>query len=159
MEGRPLVLEKESTQLMCAGSEQPTKHQQSILGDRESFDEVQEAVLSLMEVHEYSEHDVFSVRVAFEEALANALLHGHQGDESNQIEVSWIVTDEFLEIEVVDQGRGYDPETIPDPTADENLTLPSGRGLAMIRAFMSEVEVNERGNHVKMMRRKNQSKK
>jgi serine/threonine-protein kinase RsbW len=144
---------------MCAYSEQPMKHQQTILGDRESFDEVQDAVLSLMEALEYSEHDLFSVRVAFEEALANALLHGHQGDESNQIDVSWIVTDEYLEIEVIDQGRGYDPETIPDPTADENLTLPSGRGLAMIRAFMTEVEVNERGNHVKMIRRKNQSSK
>jgi len=142
---------------MCVGKQQPTKHQQTILGDRESFDEVQDAVLSLMEEFGYSEHDLFSVRVAFEEALANALLHGHHGDETNEINISWVVTDERIEIEVVDQGRGYDPETIPDPTADENLTLTSGRGLAMIRAFMNEVEVNERGNLVKMMRRKNQS--
>ena len=142
---------------MCTDKQQPTKHQQTILGDRESVEEVQDAVLPLMEEFGYSEHDSFSVRVALEEALANALLHGHQGDETNEINVTWIVNDECIEIEVVDQGRGYDPETIPDPTADENLTLPSGRGLAMIRAFMNEVEVNERGNHVKMMRRKNQA--
>ena len=104
-----------------------------------------------MKSFEYSEHELFSVRVAFEEALANALLHGHQGDETNTIKVSWIVDDMRVEIEVEDQGRGYNPETIPDPTADENLTLPSGRGLAMIRAFMSAVSVNERGNRVRMV--------
>ena len=139
---------------MCSDSKQPNKHARTILGIRDSFDEVQESVLALMKDFEYSDHDLFSVRVAFEEALANALLHGHQGDEMNKIEVQWYVDNEFVEIDVIDQGRGYDPETIPDPTANENLTLPSGRGLAMIRAFMCEVSVNERGNHVNMKRQK-----
>lgn len=139
---------------MCSNREQSKRQQRTILGDRDSFDEVQESVLDLMHGFDYSDHDLFSVRVAFEEALANALLHGHQGDESNEIQVSWIVTDEYLEIEVTDQGRGYNPDAIPDPTADENLTLPSGRGLAMIRAFMHEVHLNNRGNQLKMIRRK-----
>jgi serine/threonine-protein kinase RsbW len=139
---------------MCSDSKQPSKHEQTILGVRDSFDEVQESVLDLMREFNYSDHDLFSVRVAFEEALANALLHGHQGDTSNKIKVWWYVDDEIVELDVIDQGRGYDPETIPDPTANENLTLPSGRGLAMIRAFMCEVSVNDRGNHVKMKRHK-----
>ena len=139
---------------MCSQHQQPEKQKRTILGDRDSFDEVQDVVLALMEQFEYSEHDLFSVRVAFEEALANALLHGHQGDVSNVIEVTWIVNDESVELEVIDQGRGYDPETIPDPTANENLTLPSGRGLAMIHAFMHDVHVNVRGNHLRMIRRK-----
>ncbi len=141
---------------MCAEQEHPSKQQQTILGDRASFDEVQEAVLALMKAKEYSEHQLFSVRVAIEEALANALLHGHQGDTSAEIKVSWHVTDEQVVIEVIDQGRGYDPESIPDPTATENLTLPSGRGLAMIKAFMSEVHLNERGNHLTIVRCKHQ---
>ncbi len=139
---------------MCSNAEQPNKHQVTIQGVRESFDEVQESVLELMHKFEYSDHDLFSVRVALEEALANALLHGHQGEATDVIEVSWTVTSECVQIEVVDQGRGYDPEAIPDPTATENLTLPSGRGLAMIRAFMTEVHVNELGNHLKMVRRR-----
>jgi serine/threonine-protein kinase RsbW len=139
---------------MCLKNEQPYKQQRTILGVRESFDEVQEAVLTLMVDQQYSEHDLFSVRVALEEALANALLHGHSGDEEREIEVHWHVTLAHVEIQVIDQGRGYDPEAIPDPTATENLTLPSGRGLAMIRAFMTEVELNERGNHLTMIRHK-----
>ncbi len=128
------------------------KHHRTILGNRESFDAVQESVLAMMKELEYSEHQLFSVRVAIEEALANALLHGHQGDKTSEIKVSWHVNDERVEIEVVDQGRGYDPESIPDPTANENLTLPSGRGLAMIRAFMNEVHLNDCGNHLRMVR-------
>jgi serine/threonine-protein kinase RsbW len=107
-----------------------------------------------MHENQYSEHDKFSVRVALEEALANAVLHGHHGDEDFEINVSWKVDDETVEITVIDQGCGYDPETIPDPTAEENLTLPSGRGLAMIKAFMDSVHLNEVGNQVKMIRRK-----
>ena len=139
---------------MCSENKNPNREQRTILGVRESFDEVQEAVLQRMAEEKYSEHDLFSVRVAFEEALANALLHGHSGDVEREIEVHWHVTSSFVELQVIDQGRGYDPEAIPDPTATENLTLPSGRGLAMIRAFMNEVELNERGNHLKMIRHK-----
>jgi serine/threonine-protein kinase RsbW len=102
----------------------------------------------------YEEHDIFSVRIALEEALANALLHGHQGETGHPIEVVWKVSEIQVEITITDQGRGYDPGTIPDPTADENLTLPSGRGLAMMRAFMDHVEVNEQGNKVTMSREK-----
>ncbi len=103
---------------------------------------------------EYSEHDVFSVRISLEEALANALLHGHQGEAEHPIKVKWRVNTTQVEITITDQGRGYNPETIPDPTAEENLTLPSGRGLAMMRAFMDHVEVNAQGNMVTMLRTK-----
>ena len=62
--------------------------------------------------------------------------------------------DDAVRLEVADEGRGFNPEVIPDPTADENLTLPSGRGLAMIRAFMDEVEVIAPGNRLVMRRRR-----
>jgi serine/threonine-protein kinase RsbW len=104
----------------------------------------------------YTETDLFSVRVAIEEALANALLHGHQGDKSRDIEVEWKVDTNTVEIAVTDQGRGYDPKMVPDPTADENLALPSGRGVAMIHSFMDVVHINEKGNKVTMVRQSEQ---
>lgn len=129
-------------------------HTRVVQGTREEFDEIQQTILSLMKSLDYIEHDIFSVRISLEEALANALLHGHQGDSVHPIEVAWKVTSEQVDITVSDQGRGYDPVTIPDPTADENLTLPSGRGLAMMRAFMDTVELNDQGNIVTMSRAK-----
>ena len=53
---------------------------------------------------------------------------------------------------VCDSGRGYDESAVPDPTADENLTLPSGRGLAMIRAFMNQVTISDSGRRIEMIR-------
>mgnify|MGYP002021877954 CR=1 FL=1 len=51
---------------------------------------------------------------------------------------------------IVDEGPGYDPDSVPDPTADENLTVASGRGLTLIRAFMTEVTVVAPGNRLEM---------
>ena len=132
--------------------EQHNHEKRVIVGDRDAFDKIESSVLALMESLHYCEDSIFSVRVAIEEALANALLHGHGGDTSKEIEVTWLVNDVAVEFSVTDQGRGYDPSSIPDPTADENLNIPSGRGLAMINAFMDEVVLNERGNQVYMKR-------
>jgi serine/threonine-protein kinase RsbW len=137
---------------MCSQPEDTNSESRTVKGTREAFDEIQDNVLARMIDFQYTETDLFSVRVAIEEALANALLHGHQGDKGLEIEVSWKVDGTSVEISVKDQGRGYDPNMVPDPTADENLTLPSGRGVAMMRSFMDEVLINERGNKVTMVR-------
>ena len=139
---------------MCSQPEDTNSESRIVMGTREAFDEIQDNVLVRMNDFHYTETDLFSVRVAIEEALANALLHGHQGDKSLKIEVAWKVDGTSVEISVKDQGRGYDPAMVPDPTADENLNIPSGRGLAMISAFMDEVVLNERGNRVCMKRLK-----
>ena len=53
-------------------------------------------------------------------------------------------------IEVVDQGPGFDPDMVPDPTCDENLEKPCGRGILLMRSYMSQVEFNSQGNCVTM---------
>ena len=135
---------------MCTLTDHPNKCQQTIEGVRESFDEIENSVVQKMASFAYEEDAIFSVRVAIEEAFANALLHGHRGETSITIDVEWCVTESYVEFMISDQGRGFDPSSIPDPTADENLTIPSGRGLAMMNAFMDEIERNERGNTVRM---------
>lgn len=138
---------------MCSQPEDTNSEVRSLKGTRDAFDDIQDAILARMIDFQYTETDLFSVRVAIEEALANALLHGHQGDKNLDIEVWWKVDDKSVKISVEDQGRGYDPNMVPDPTADENLTLPSGRGVAMMRSFMDDVCISEKGNKVTMTRR------
>lgn len=141
---------------MCNNSEHLGHESCIIEGTRDGFDQVESNILNLMKSLFYSEDAMFSVRVAIEEALANALLHGHHGDVQKEITVTWKVDEIAVEFSVTDQGRGYDSKSIPDPTADENLNIPSGRGLAMISAFMDEITLNEQGNCVFMKRLKNQ---
>ena len=137
---------------MCSQNIYPEHQHRVVTGTRDAFDGIQQEILSSMEEFGFIEDDLFAVRISLEEALANALLHGHLGDSDFEIRIAWLVNALEVDCIITDQGRGYDPDSIPDPTADENLTLPSGRGLAMIRAFMDEVDVNEQGNSVSMKR-------
>ena len=60
------------------------------------------------------------------------------------------ITESELAISVEDEGTGFDPEAVPDPTEDANLEIPSGRGLMLMRAYMTEVNVIPPGNRIEM---------
>jgi serine/threonine-protein kinase RsbW len=94
--------------------------------------------------------DHFGVQLALAESLTNAIRHGNRLDESKQVHVECKASDERVWIRVRDEGLGFKPQLVPDCTADENLESSGGRGLALIKAFMSHVEHNEQGNCVTM---------
>jgi serine/threonine-protein kinase RsbW len=112
------------------------------------LDQVLEPLAARMTAAGYSERDVFAVRLAMEEALVNAIKHGNGGDPGKEVRVSYEVTDERVLAEVEDQGPGFDPTSVPDPLLPENMERPCGRGLLLIRAYMTWVRYNDRGNRV-----------
>lgn len=96
----------------------------------------------------WPEKDRFAIRLSLEEALVNAHKHGHQADATKPICVrDRIQADAFL-AEVEDQGPGFNPHEIPDPTEAEYLNRPCGRGVFLMRHYMTWVRFNERGNCV-----------
>jgi serine/threonine-protein kinase RsbW len=107
-------------------------------------------VIEGMMERDYPRKDQFSVRLALEEALVNAIKHGHGFDPSKQARLRFRVTAEVVLLEVEDEGQGFDPRSVPDPLAPENLERPSGRGLFLIRTYMTWSRYNERGNGVLM---------
>jgi serine/threonine-protein kinase RsbW len=98
----------------------------------------------------YSEHDIFSIKLALEEALVNAIKHGNQMDPDKRVFVSYQVTPQRFDILITDEGQGFNPEDVPDPTAIENIERPCGRGLLLMRGFMTEVQYHGKGNSVSM---------
>jgi serine/threonine-protein kinase RsbW len=100
----------------------------------------------------YAAYDRFAVRVAVHEALTNAIKHGHRGDARKRVELRYRVDAAAVRVEVLDQGAGFDPALVPNPLAPENLERPSGRGLLLMRTFMTSVRHNERGNGVTLCR-------
>jgi serine/threonine-protein kinase RsbW len=102
----------------------------------------------------YSERSTLSVRLAMEEAIVNAHKHGHERDWSKQLLVRYYVDEAGIVAQVEDQGRGFDPDCVPDPLAPENLDRPSGRGLLLMRSFMNGVCHNAQGNRVCLCKRK-----
>jgi serine/threonine-protein kinase RsbW len=93
----------------------------------------------------------FVLRVVLCEALANAILYGNRLDPSKQIDVQVCVEDEGFQLLVTDQGQGFDPASLPDPTEDPAVASDRGRGLYLIRQLVDEVRFNDRGNAICMI--------
>jgi serine/threonine-protein kinase RsbW len=111
---------------------------------------VQTLIEESLQACAYSEHDIFSIKLALEEALVNAIKHGNQMDPDKRVFVTYKITPSRFEIRITDEGEGFNPEDVPDPTAIENIERPCGRGLLLMRGFMTEVEYHPPGNSVSM---------
>jgi len=108
-------------------------------------------LLAATDRHAYSKAARFAIRLAFEEAVSNAFRHGHRElPPDTPIDVEYEVSDSKVRIAVQDRGAGFSLERVPDPTLDENLDKPEGRGLMLIRAYMTCVKHNPEGNRVEM---------
>ena len=116
---------------------------------------VQEQIEHLLKLHQFGEREVFGIRLAVEEALVNAIKHGNQMDPSRKVRVAFQVSQEKFEVLIADEGPGFDPCDVPDPTAPENLERPCGRGIMLMRHYMTTVAYNERGNMVSMSKLRN----
>jgi serine/threonine-protein kinase RsbW len=120
---------------------------------------VQEEIEALLQGSAAHAHDVFSIKLALEEALVNAIKHGNQMDRAKKVRIAYRIHADRFEVSVADEGAGFDPGDVPDPTAFENLERPCGRGLMLMRHYMSEVAFNDRGNSVTMCRHFRNGKK
>lgn len=92
-------------------------------------------------------------RVGLTEALSNAMLYGNGRDPSKSVVVEVEIRPDAVCARVRDQGVGFDPRAVPDPTLPENVSRPCGRGLFLMRELLDEVCYNERGNEVTLILR------
>lgn len=90
-------------------------------------------------------------RVGVAEALANAMMYGNARDPKKRVVLEAWCERHRVRIRITDQGPGFDPGSLPDPTLPQNLQRSRGRGVFLIRELMDEVEFNEQGNSVDMV--------
>lgn len=96
----------------------------------------------------YADKELFGIRLAMEEALVNAVRHGNRDDTSKSVHIRYIAAVQQFMIEIRDEGNGFDPESLPDPLDPEHLERPGGRGVFLMRHYMSWVQYNDVGNCV-----------
>jgi serine/threonine-protein kinase RsbW len=113
----------------------------------EAIDEAAAAVSEFLSRAGVSEDAAFGIDMAVREAVTNAVVHGNKRDETKFIELSLRTLSGAVEITVHDQGSGFNPNDIPDPTREENILKTSGRGIFFMRNFMDEVDwsINPKG--------------
>jgi len=111
---------------------------------------VQDRIEQLLVERHLSERDLFGIKLALEEAIVNAMKHGNQMDRNKTVRITYKVEPNRFEVIITDEGPGFDPEDVPDPTEFENLERPCGRGLLLMRHYMSDIRYLGRGNQVIM---------
>jgi len=109
-------------------------------------------VMNAVESFGFDSNMIFAVRLAIDEALTNAVRHGNREDPTKQVIIEYDVSPQRVKIVVEDEGTGFDPTGIADPTAQENLDRPHGRGIMLMKAYMTDVSFNDRGNRVTMLK-------
>lgn len=111
---------------------------------------VVEAVLEQLQIHRWCEQDCFAIQLCLEEALVNAIRHGNGLDASKRVRVTCKLSRQRFYIKITDEGEGFNPEAVPDPTEDKHLARDCGRGVHLMRNFMTQVRYNTAGNSVVM---------
>ena len=97
--------------------------------------------------------DVFgNVMVAITEAVNNSIFHGNKGDVSKKVRIHCASLNPYrIMVAVEDEGPGFDPNGLPDPTAPENLENPGGRGVFLMRHLSDEIRFENAGHRVEMV--------
>jgi len=109
-------------------------------------------VLKELELQHWTQRDIFCVHLAVYEALINAIVHGNDENLSKKVHFICRLSPRCVRVEITDEGPGFVPDALPDPTDDDFLECPGGRGVLLMRAFMSRVFFTPPGNHVVLER-------
>lgn len=125
-------------------------HTVEIPSDTAEGQRLQTQLLDELAKHQFPDKVVFGIKLALEEAIVNAIKHGNQMDRSKTVRVRYTIDDDHFLIQIEDEGPGFQPEDVPDPTSPEYLERPCGRGLFLMKAYMTECEFLPPGNICRM---------
>jgi len=120
----------------------------------ETVDSAEQAASRIASEAGFDDDEVMRIAMAVREAAVNAVRHGNAYDPGKKVSLAFERIGENLVITIRDQGKGLDPEKIPDPLAPENLLKTSGRGIFLIRSFMDEVQISpsQTGTEIKLVK-------
>ncbi|MFO7899099.1 MAG: ATP-binding protein [Planctomycetota bacterium] len=119
----------------------------------ESVTELTDRISAMLERLRLPEDAAFDVKLACQEAIVNAVEHGNQCDETKLVRVHCRVEGDTITVTVRDEGEGFDPCEVADPTAPQNILRENGRGIFLIRSLADEVHFNEKGNEITIVKR------
>lgn len=118
----------------------------------EDMDKAVAVILSSMDSCGYSDDAIRKMKISLTELIVNAILHGNKRDFSKKVIMGHIVDKSKVVISIMDEGSGFNPDIIPDPTLPENLIKDCGRGLFIVRHYVDSIVFNDKGNRVTIIK-------
>jgi len=130
----------------------PIEKQLTIPTHPDAIYAVESIVDELRQTLEISEDVYANLMVAVTEAVNNAVYHGNKEDAKKTIHVAFLAKNAYrLVVRVRDEGIGFDPASLPDPTAPENIGKLSGRGVFLMQQLADEISFADSGRAVEMV--------
>ncbi len=120
------------------------KTQTTLESALESVDDAEAIVMRSAQKMGFDEENQQQIAMAVRECMVNAVVHGNRYNRKKKVHLDIESSKEALIVVIGDEGEGFDPSTLPDPLAPENLLNQSGRGMLLIRAFMDEFDLHPR---------------
>ena len=111
---------------------------------------IQDELEQSLQANRYGDTDIFHIKLSVEEALVNAIKHGNKFTPGKNVRVVYSIDPGEFHIRIEDEGAGFNPDEVPDPREDENIDRPCGRGVFIIKNFMTSVEYTRNGTIIVM---------
>jgi len=120
---------------------------ESIIGNLRIVEKIIDSVTNEIGINQ---ENYGKVLVSALEAVNNAIIHGNKSDPSKKVDIEITFTNKQLKIKVTDEGPGFKPENVPDPTEPKNLEALNGRGIFLMSRLADDIKFSKKGNSVKM---------
>ena len=121
----------------------------------DSVDDAENLVLKAAQEVGFGDDDLHKIGMAVRETVVNAVIHGNRYNSRKRVHLQVLKGDDRITITVADEGNGFEPRSVPDPLAEENLLQQSGRGILLIRAFVDDYQMQRMapaGTEVKLVK-------
>lgn len=122
----------------------------SIPSSYEALEQLEPFVIELQQWASFSDEDQNRIMLALSEAVNNAIVHGNDLQEDKTVTIRASYQDRQLDISVMDEGKGFDPESIPNPLKEQNLLNEGGRGVYLMKQYADNVIFTKNGSKVTM---------
>lgn len=116
------------------------------------FKDMRERLVKDLENRKVAIDKIFDIQVSFEEALRNAVIHGNKSNPDKKVTIEMEINEDMIMVAIEDEGEGFDPAGLPDPTLEENLLKETGRGVYLIYKLMDRVMYENSGRKVVMIK-------
>jgi serine/threonine-protein kinase RsbW len=139
----------------CGSSEMEKIHI-TLESTLQSVDKAEAMVLEEAQKAGFDQDEAGNIGMAIRECMVNAVVHGNRYNKKKVVHFDLERGPQLIAITIGDEGEGFDPNSLPDPTSPENLLRQSGRGILLIRAFMDEFDLHRReggGTEVRLVKK------